>query len=113
MDKISKYQQVIISFLNEYAAIRYANAPNIEQQVMSDFVHNHFQLMSIGWHKNQFVHEVVFHFDIKDEKIWIQQNWTDIKLRQELIQRGVAMSDIVIGFLPENNKVIASEYTIS
>ncbi|HAK77820.1 MAG TPA: XisI protein [Runella sp.] len=40
------------------------------------------------------------HFDIKDDKIWIQQNWTDLLIDEGLIRKGVQKEDIVLGFLP-------------
>jgi hypothetical protein len=98
METLTVYQAILIEFLEEYAQISYANAPGIEQQVIADTRRNHFELVSIGWHKGRFVHEVVFHFDIKDDKIWIQQNETDIRVSKELIARGVKADDIVIGF---------------
>lgn len=100
MEKIEKYQQILTDFLEEYSKISYANAPALEQQVIIDTKRNHFELVSLGWNKGQFVHDVVFHFDIKENKIWILQNWTDIKLSRELVNRGIEANDIVIGFVP-------------
>ena len=100
MEKIIKYQQILTDFLEEYSKITYANAPLLEQQVIIDTKRNHFELVSVGWQKGNFIHDIVFHFDIKDDKIWIIQNWTDIKISKELVNRGVESSDIVIGFVP-------------
>lgn len=97
METLTPYQTILIDFLEEYARISYVNAPGLEQQVIADTQRNHFELVSIGWHKGRFVHEVVFHFDIKDSKIWIQQNQTDIRVSRELIARGVSAQDIVVG----------------
>jgi XisI protein len=57
-------------------------------------------LLRIGWRKDRYVRACPFHFDIKDGKVWIQQNRTDIEVGDELIARGIPKSDIVIGFLP-------------
>ncbi len=100
MEDLATYQNIVIGFLEDYAKISYANAPALEQQVIADTQRNHFELVSIGWHKGRFVHEVVFHFDIKGNQIWIQQNGTDIKVSKELVARGVQAQDIVIGFTP-------------
>jgi XisI protein len=100
MEKIEKYQKILTDFLEEYGKINYANAPLLEQQVIIDTKRNHFELVSVGWQKGKFIHDTVFHFDIKENKIWIIQNWTDIKVSKELINRGVEASDIVIGFIP-------------
>ncbi|MDZ7934889.1 MAG: XisI protein [Emticicia sp.] len=99
MEKLTKYSQIIVDFLEEYSKVSYPNAPTLEQQVIVDTKRNHFELVSVGWHKEQFIHEVVFHFDIKDNKIIIQQNWTDIKISQELVRRGVEADDIKVGFV--------------
>ncbi len=100
METLKKYQQIVIDFLEEYARIRYANGPELEQQVLADRERNHFQLVSVGWHQGRFVHEVVFHFDIKEGKVFIQQNWSDLRLVNELTARGISSSDIVVGSMP-------------
>lgn len=100
MDTIKQYQDIIIGFLKEYAAIPYANTPNIEKQIISDKENHHYQLVAIGWEKDVFVHDTLFHFDIKAGKVWIQQNWTELQIADELISRGVSPSDIVLGFQP-------------
>jgi broad-specificity NMP kinase len=100
MEKIKKYQQILTDFLEEYSKVSYANAPELEQQVIADTKRNHYELVNVGWHKGQFVHDVVFHFDIKNNKVVILQNWTDIKLKNELVSRGVNSEDIVVGFVP-------------
>lgn len=40
------------------------------------------------------------HLDIKDEKIWIQINNTELDVGQDLVERGIPKEDIVIGFQP-------------
>ena len=76
--------------------------PGIEFQVITDTRNNHFQLVETGWYEKQFIHSVIFHFQIKpDGKIWLLANNTDIPITDELIKRGVPISDIVLGFHPE------------
>ena len=40
----------------------------------------------------------MMHLDIKNEKIWIQQNTTEVDIALELMSMGVPKQDIVIGF---------------
>jgi hypothetical protein len=42
------------------------------------------------------------HLDIKDGKIWIQWNATDLDIAQKLVNLGISPQDIVIGFHPIN-----------
>lgn len=101
MDKIKKYEEVIITLLNEYASIRKTLTPNVESQVVIDKDNHHYQLISIGWHKGKFIYTIAFHFSILNNKVWIQQNNTDVMVADELVERGVLKSDIVLGFIPE------------
>lgn len=103
MDKIKKYQIIIKDFLKTQASIRVPTLPKIEYQVIVDNENNHFQLVMTGWDaKDHFVYSVLFHFDIKpDGKVWILVNNTDLLVAEELIERGVLKSDIVLGFHSE------------
>ena len=103
MDKIKKYQKIILDILKEQAEIPVATMPKLEFQVISDKEHNHYQLVMTGWNqKDHFVYSVLFHFDIKSNgKIWILVNNTDILIAEELVERDVLKSDIVLGFHSE------------
>lgn len=102
MDKLELYQSAIISFLKEYAAETKSNSESdIQENLIIDKENNHFQLLSIGWQKNvKFIFAPIFHFDIIGEKVWIQQNNTELFVADELMERGVAKEDIVLGFQP-------------
>lgn len=93
--KIENYQNIITQILEEYA--EYLNEPNIETQVICDYKRNHFQLIKIGWENDRRYHYCVFHFDIKNEKIWLQENNSDIRIALDLEQKGVPKSEIVLG----------------
>ena len=102
MDKIKKYQTIIKKLLHEQAN-SLALMPKIEYQVISDTENNHFQLVMTGWNaKDHFVYAVLFHFDIKPNgKVWILVNNTDVFVAEQMIERGVLKSDIVLGFHSE------------
>lgn len=101
MEKITNYQQILLDFLENYAQIKFSNAPDVEQQIIADRERNHFQLITVGWQGAYYHCDPVFHFDIKDEKVWIQKNETEVEIGDELLKRGIAKEDIVFGFLPE------------
>jgi XisI protein len=108
-DKIKKYQNILVHYLEEEGAIPPSGPDGGEYQVVADTVRNHFQLASIGWFGGQYHSSILLHFDIRpDGKIWIQANWTDSLVAQELVARGVSPKDIVLGFQsPENRKYTA------
>ena len=100
MDKSLKYRRILVGFLEECAATPYAKQPDLKKQVVIDTKRHHYQLLSVGWFKETFACDIIFHFDIVEDKVWIQQNNTELQIADELIERGIKASDIVIGFYP-------------
>ncbi len=101
MDKITSYQNILIQYLTNYARhSRPANIPDVETKVIADRENNSFQLLRIGWQGNQYIFAIVFHFDIKNGKIWFQINNTEREVVDELMKLGVQREDIVLGFQP-------------
>lgn len=96
--KLKKYEQAILDILGEYATIKYQNI-NGSNQLIVDKTHRRYQVVTIGWQGQQFVHDCPMHFDIIDDKVWVQQNNTDWEVGDMLEERGVLKSDIVVGFL--------------
>jgi hypothetical protein len=97
MENLKKYQKAILDVLEEYAAITSPFMPDVENKVIADTRNHHYQLIRMGWYKDRHVHYTVFHFDLVDGKVWVQENRTDVKIDEELIAHGVAPKDIVSG----------------
>lgn len=101
MENPEIYRNVIQSLLADYAAIPIANG-EIECYTVFDTQQDHYQVMTVGWDGYRRVYGCVLHIDIKDDKIWIQQNMTEMKVAQELVNRGIKKESIVLGFqVPE------------
>jgi XisI protein len=101
MDKIKKYQDVIIDFLNRYNSETGRSLENtVKRRVLIDREHNSFQLLSTGWRGGRYIFGPIFHFDIINGKIWMQCNNTEREVVDELMAAGVERSDIVLGFVP-------------
>lgn len=97
MEKVKKYQKIILQVLEEYANIKSPFMPEVENLIIADTKNHHYQLVRMGWYKDRHVHYTVFHFDILDNKVWIQENRTDVKIDEELIEAGVVAKDICSG----------------
>ncbi len=96
--KLKKYEKAILAILNDYLDSR-KNHPVFEYQLITDSVHNHYQIVRTGWDNTLFLHQMILHFQIKEEtKIWIWVNKTEIEVDKELTNFGVLNNDIVIGF---------------
>ncbi len=97
MDKLNLYRDYIQSLLERLnkPAI---NSSEIDSQLIIDRERDHYLLLDVGWEKGaQRVFNCYVHVDIKNGKIWIQRNMTEIDLAEELTEMGVPRQDIVLG----------------
>jgi XisI protein len=100
MDKVKKYQKIVIDFLNRYHADTNNASDTVQRRILIDKKNNSFQLLSIGWRNHLYTFGPIFHFDIINGKIWMQCNNTEREVVDELMEAGVRKSDIVLGFVP-------------
>ncbi|MEB3340259.1 XisI protein [Okeania sp.] len=98
MEKLIKYRNYIKNIINEYSQYK-PSYGDIEVQVVFDEERDHYQLLNVGWHGNRRVRGCVLQIDIKNEKIWIQHDGTEIGIANELLDLGVPKSDIILAFL--------------
>lgn len=95
MERI-KYSQIIQDILSNHSANDLDN--NTEIQLLFDTERHHYQVLNIGWKEQKRTYGVIIHVDIKNDKIWIQRDGTEIGVANELIAAGVPKEDIVLGF---------------
>ena len=99
MEKVARYREYIQTLLTQYAADDFSN-DEVEVQLIFDTERDHYQWMNVGWQKFNRIYRCIVHFDIKDGKIWLQQNLTDQNPADELVEMGVPKEDIVLGLQP-------------
>ncbi|WP_026072519.1 XisI protein [Nodosilinea nodulosa] len=99
MDKLAHYRQAIQTLLERHSQ-HGSTDQDIENALFFDPAHDRYQLMRVGWRGLHRIYHTVLHFDIKDGKIWLQQNTTDIDVGQELVEMGISKEDIVLGLHP-------------
>jgi XisI protein len=97
MDKLAHYRESIKTFLRKYAESMTGNS-GIEVELIFDTENDHYLLLDIGWQKSHRVHDCIFHFDIKDDKIWLQENNTDLEVDEDFAEMGISSDEIVVGF---------------
>jgi hypothetical protein len=94
-----KYQQILRSYL-ETITQDWTSNPGEEVQVVSDQEGRHFLVVYYGWSAQGHLHTVPIHLELRDGKVWIQENLTEIELDSELMALGIPKSDIVLGVIP-------------
>lgn len=101
MDTLNRYKALIAEIIEQYANRKPVNRPEVSYQQVIDEKRNQYILLALGWHGQEYIHNWIFHLELKDDKIWIHEDLTDPGIKVALMERGVSESDIVLGFLPE------------
>ena len=69
---------------------------------------DHYQILTVGWKGTNRLYWTTFHIDIKDNKIWVQEDATDADIVGQLEESGVPKKDIVLAFhAPQQRKLTA------
>lgn len=99
MDRLEHYRQSIITLLTRYAdSMNKYPEPGVEIELILDTQNDHYLLLNVGWRQEKRINHSIIHFDIKDKKIWLQQNNTDIEVDEDLEEMGISKKEIVVGF---------------
>jgi len=99
LEKMPKYRAIVKQLLTEYAGYKPSHG-DIEIQTIFDSDGDHYQVVALGWNKKERVYGCSIHLDLKNNKIWVQVNNTELDIGKDLVERGVAREDIIIGFQP-------------
>ncbi len=97
MAKLDQYRQIVKELLQSLAV---SDEPEIECQLICDIEQDHYQIVEVGWQGLKRIYACYVHIDIKEQKIWIQHNMTEVDLGQALVDKGIPNSDIILGLQP-------------
>ena len=99
MDKIATYRTLIKKVLKEYhdwVASSYKEPD--ESMVVFDEERDHYLWMHVGWNGKKRNNGTQVYVRIKNEKIWIEEDWTEEGIATELMNLGILPEEIVLAF---------------
>ncbi|GAB4172536.1 MAG: hypothetical protein Fur006_01390 [Coleofasciculaceae cyanobacterium] len=95
MEKLN-YREVVQTILENH--VRNRSNSQTEVQLIFDTERNRYQVINIGWQGLTRVFGCIIYVEIKDGKIWIERDGTEIGVANKLVEAGVPKQDIVLGF---------------
>jgi hypothetical protein len=107
MDKLEQYQIAIKQVLTEYHNW-VSGAANLtdESCLIFDDNNHHYIWGFLGWDGKKRTNNIQVNIRIKNDKIWIEEDWTEEGIATELLREGVPKEDIVLAFHdPETRKL--------
>ena len=101
MDRIEHYREIIQQLLTEKEAQFRPFAPSDTAQFCAlDTERDQYVLINTGWRETRRLHGATLYLRVENDKIWIEEDWTEEGIATELIAQGVPKEDIVLGFQP-------------
>ena len=88
---------IIKQTLTGYAKYIPHNDPT-QGHLLFDDINQSYMLLEIGWREKNYIHQPVIHIEMINEKLWIQQDYTEDGVADDLLQAGIPAEQIVLGF---------------
>jgi hypothetical protein len=105
MDKTIKYQHAILDLFQEYDKF-WGHSGGLQNRIIADIKQNTFVMLSFGWQNEEtYTHLLCFHIEIINGKVWVHENNTEALIVDELIGKGIASEDIILGFIEQDTSV--------
>lgn len=105
--KLTNYQALIKRLLTQYVeADNQQLTPGVEYFLIADDESGTYIWLNLGWFQRERLNAPTVDVRLKNGKIWIEENWTEVGIAKELLQAGVPKEDIVLAFQhPEERRL--------
>jgi len=102
-EKLEKYRRVIKKILTEYYQMTVAQSlvsTEIEasERIALDEEHDQYLWFRFGWQEKQRTQHIIMYLCIKNGKVWVEEDATDLCVVDDLLAAGIPQTDIVLGF---------------
>jgi len=105
MERVNFLKDKVVEVMEEYASyLKGANLPKVDYQILTDEKHHKFQLLASGWDKSSRIFNIIFHVDIINNKVWIQEDNTLDGLANLLLEKGLSKQEIVLAYYPDYHR---------
>lgn len=111
MDNIVK---IVKEMLNEYLIDLRQGTQNegIEYKLIADETSHNYQIIALGWKGLNRFYNLLFHIEIIDDKVWIQEDKMEYSIAERLLERGIPKKQIVLAYFPEFHRKF-TEYAVA
>lgn len=101
MDKLASYRTLIQRLLSDLAAlVNRQPTPGVETLCVFDQERDQYLLLKTGWSQGRRARGVTLFLRLRENKIWVEEDWTEDGIATELVKAGVPREDIVLAFHP-------------
>jgi len=85
---------------------------SVEVLPLFDTGHDNYLLIDVGWRGVQRIHHIIAHLRIRNTKIWVEVDNTDAEIVQQLLDAGIAKTEIVLAFYSPHKRLL-TEFAVA
>lgn len=101
MAQIDDYSTVVKDALSEYAAaVKRGINVNYDVIELFDDEHRQYMVLKLGWQNKKRFQHIPLHVAVRNDKIWIESDWTEEGIATYFLEQGIPNEHIVLGFQP-------------
>jgi hypothetical protein len=99
MDKLTYYHHTVQEIVRKYYELSHNQAEDtINDRLIFDENRDQYLWLRCGWDDKKRVQHIILYLQIQNEKIWLEEDNTDLGIVDELLTAGVPKTDIILGF---------------
>jgi hypothetical protein len=99
MEKLTTYQTLIKRLIGAHAELaQRTDQPQEETLTVFDDERGHYLLHTVGWVDRKHVWNTTLYVRIRNNKFYIEVDWTEDGIATELLAAGVPKENIVLAF---------------
>jgi len=114
MEKLNQYRNIIKKILTEYdkLASQTPNPEGVDSILAFDKKRDQYLWFQTGWYDDRKIRGITVYIRIKNQKIYIEEDWTEEGIANELLKENIPKQDIVLAFHdPESRK--STEFAVA
>lgn len=103
MDQLTHYRSSIQTILNRYYRMTISQSASLEGSEVSDRLafdpeRDQYLWFRFGWDDKKRVQQIIMYICIKNGKIWVEEDSTNLCVVDDLLAAEIPQTDIVLGF---------------
>lgn len=114
MDKLTRYRDAVKACLLGWLAYtsRAEKDDENKPECAFDDERGQYLILFTGWRGAERDHTVYIHVRIRDGKVWVEEDGTDVGVATQLEKAGVPKEDIVLAFYPPDHRRL-TDYAVA
>ena len=103
MDKLEKYQNIIKKILTEYYEMTNNQTSKkcefeVSERLAIDETRDQYIWFRFGWDDKKQIQHIIIYLCIKNGKVWVEEDATNLCVVDDLLSTVIPQSDIILGF---------------